>query len=124
MLLKFQEQMKLHTLIIVLLAGNLLSPGLASAESWILWEESEGATRNIQRSAVHGFESRRLCVTAANELMGAIASKDGYELAVDPFDHETIMGRRGRKPDQEFKYALCYPSHFDPRDRSKEETEH
>ena len=47
-----------NTLTSLLLAGSLLIPSLTSAESWILWEESDGATRNIERSATHGFESR------------------------------------------------------------------
>ena len=52
--------------------------------------------------------------------MGAVASKDGYELAIDPFDDETMMGKRGKEANREYKYALCYPSNFDPRDKSKE----
>lgn len=107
----------LHGLI---LAGSLLVPSLGSAETWILWEELDGKTRNIERSTVHGFETRSQCIVAANELMRAVSTKDGFELAIDPFDHETVMGKRDENSYLEYKYALCYPSTFDPRKAAQE----
>ena len=116
----FLERTMNNALTSLLLATSLFVPSIASAEVWILWEESDGATTNIGRSATHGFASRGQCIAVANQLMEAIAKRDEYELGMDPFDHETVMGRRGEKPNQEYKYALCYPSNFDPRDTSKE----
>jgi len=110
------------TLTSLFLAGSLLVPTIASAEAWILWEELDGATQNIALSTTHGFAARGQCIAAANQLMEAISIKDGYELAIDPFDHETMMGKRGEKPNQEYKYAICYPSNFDPRETSKEKS--
>lgn len=109
-----------QTLASLLLAGSVLVPGLASAEAWILWEELDGKTRKIELSATHGFESRCKCIVAANKLMRAVSKKDGFELRMDPFDHETVMGKRGEAPNIEYKYALCYPSNFDPRKPSQE----
>lgn len=86
------------TLTSLIFAGSLLVPSMASAEVWIFGEELDGKTRNIKRSTVHGFESRGQCLVAANELMGTISKKDGFELAIDPFDHETMMGKRGGRP--------------------------
>ena len=106
-------------LIYLILAGSLFVPTIASAEVWILWEELYGKTPYIVPSTIHGFESRGQCIAAANKIMKAVASKDGFELSMDPFDPETLMGRRGTKPNLEYKYALCYPSNFDPRDKSK-----
>ena len=107
-----------NVLISLILAGGLFSSNIASAEVWILWEESDGATPYLEPSATHGFASRGQCIAAANTLMGVIAKREGYELAMDPFDHETVMGKRGEEPNPEYKYALCYPSNFDPRERS------
>jgi len=107
-------------LTILILAGSLVVPNMARAEVWILWEELNEKTRNIELSATHGFESRGKCITAANKLMRAVLMKDGFELAMDPFDNETVMGKRGEKPNVTYKYALCYPSNFDPREKTKE----
>lgn len=52
--------------------------------------------------------------------MGAVSKKDGFELAMGPFDHKTVMEKRGEKPNSEYKYALCYLADFDPRKSSRE----
>lgn len=106
-------------LAVFLLVVGLLIPIQVWAEGWILWEELYGEKPYIVPSTIHGFETRGQCIVAANKIMKAVSIKDGFELQKDPFDPETVMGRRGKDPNIEYKYALCYPSNFDPRKPSQ-----
>ena len=80
----------------MIMGSLLLVPNIALSEGWILWEELFGKKPYIVPSTIHGFETRGQCIAVANKIMKAVSSKDGFELHMDPFDHETVMGRSGQ----------------------------